>query len=74
MSKIKVKVNKEECIKCGACYSSLPEVFQASADGSSEVKEEFRDKEVTDQSMIDKIKSAQSACPTQAIKIEEING
>ena len=33
-----VKINKEECIGCGACVSTCGEVFEMGDDGKAKVK------------------------------------
>ena len=63
---MKVKVNKDACIGCGACASICPDVFELNDDGLSEakveeVKEEFQDE----------VRDAADSCPTGAIEIEE---
>ena len=35
---MKVKVNKDACIGCGACASICPDVFELNDEGLSEVK------------------------------------
>lgn len=63
---MKVKVDKDSCIGCGACTAICPEVFDLDDDGLSEVKTE----EVKDNN-IDDVKDAVDSCPTGAIEIEE---
>lgn len=63
---MKVKVDKDSCIGCGACAAICPEVFDLDDDGLSEVKTE----EVKNNN-IDDVKDAVDSCPTGAIKIEE---
>ena len=63
---MKVKVDKDSCIGCGACAAICPEVFDLDDDGLSEVKTE----EVKDNN-IDDVKDAVDSCPTGAIEIEE---
>ena len=63
---MKVKVNKDACIGCGACASICPEVFELNDEGLSEVKEE-EVKEV----LQDEVRDATDSCPTGAIVVEE---
>lgn len=72
MAKIKVTLNKANCISCGSCYASTPEAFTMDSDGTANVVESLREVEITDQAMIDKIKMARDLCPNQAIVVEEI--
>ena len=62
---MKVKVNSEACIGCGACASVSPDVFEINDDGLSQAKveevAEDKKQEVTD---------AKDACPTGAIETE----
>lgn len=40
---MKVTIDREECIACGACYSDCPEVFEENEeDGFSQIVEEYR--------------------------------
>ena len=39
---MKVKVNKEVCIGCGACQAIAPSVFEFNDEGYAETKEESR--------------------------------
>ena len=63
---MKVKVNKESCIGCGACAAICEDVFEIGDDGLSKVKV---DKVAEDK--IDAAKEAIESCPTAAI--EEVN-
>jgi ferredoxin len=59
---MKVKVNKEACIGCGACVSICPEVFSFNDEGYSEaVKDNVSDEHK------EKVKEAIESCPTEAI-------
>lgn len=63
---MKVKVDKELCIGCGACVSTCPGVFELDKDGKSQVKEDAdleKNKECADQAVM--------ACPAQAISTQE---
>ena len=64
---MKVKVNKDACIGCGACCAVAEDIFEIDDEGLSQAKVE----EVPE----DKTESAQDAidsCPTGAIeKVEE---
>lgn len=58
---MKVSVDQDKCIGCGACASLCPEVFELK-DGKSYAK-----KEETDEDCAGK---AESACPVDAIIVE----
>ena len=63
---MKVKVNKDACIGCGACAAICDEVFEINDEGLSETKVE----EVKDEFQ-DEVRDAADSCPTGAIEIEE---
>ena len=63
---MKVKVDKDACIGCGACAAICDEVFEINDEGLSvakveEVKEELQDE----------VRDAADSCPTAAIEVEE---
>lgn len=60
---MKVKVNKDACIGCGACTSIAEELFQINDEGLSEVKVE----EVA-ADLAEKATEAIESCPTGAIE------
>lgn len=62
---MKVKVNKEACIGCGACAAICDKIFELNDEGLSEVKksEVSKDEEQATRDAID-------SCPTGAI-VEE---
>ncbi len=62
---MKVKVNSDACIGCGACTAIAPDVFEINDEGISEAKvNEVMEDEV------DNAKEAIESCPTGAI-VEE---
>ena len=63
---MKVKVNKELCIGCGACQSIVPEIFEIEDDGLATAKDE-----VINDNIKEDVIDALEGCPTSAI--EEIN-
>lgn len=63
---MKVIVNKDACIGCGACAAICDEVFEINDEGLSEAKVE----EVKDEFQ-DEVRDAVDSCPTGAIEIEE---
>lgn len=67
---MKVVVNRDNCIGCGACEALCPEIFQIDDEGLStvinnEIKEELNEK----------VTEAMESCPTSAIAepTEEVN-
>ncbi len=63
---MKVVVNQNNCIGCGACESICPEVFQINDEGLSSViakEEDFTNHE-------EEIRDAVDSCPTSAITEE----
>ena len=61
---MKVEVIKDKCIGCGQCESICPDVFKIDDEGLSEVIGTINDETKDDAEM------AVSACPTDAIEIE----
>ncbi len=62
---MKVVVNRDNCIGCGACEALCPEVFQIDDEGlstaiSEEIKEELKEN----------VTEAIESCPTSAITQE----
>lgn len=62
---MKVKVNQDACIGCGACAAICDEVFELDDEGLSFAKDEN-----VDESLMDSCKEAIEACPTGAIEEE----
>ena len=60
---MKVKVNQDACIGCGACMSIADDVFEMDDQGLSSVKVS----EVPEGS-VDQAKEALESCPTGAIE------
>lgn len=61
---MKVKVNKDLCIGCGACNAIADEVFTFGDDNLAEVKADAKIEENQGQ-----IQDAHDSCPTGAIEI-----
>ena len=68
---MKVKIDHSTCIMCRSCVSVCQEVNEMKDDGTVEVKNEYKDKDIQDSALIEKIKQAQAACPATAIVTEE---
>ena len=60
---MKLKVDKDLCIGCGACQAVAPEVFEIEDDGLATVIVE----EVKDELEMDAV-DAKEGCPTNAIE------
>ena len=63
---MKVKVNRDSCIGCGACAAICDEVFEIDDEGLSTVK-----KEEVDDDKKQEVQDAADSCPTGAIEVEE---
>ena len=63
---MKVKVNKEACIGCGACAAICEDVFEIDDEGLSIAKTEEVEKKLEQE-----VRDAVDSCPTAAIIIEE---
>jgi ferredoxin len=73
---MRVEIDREECIACGACWDDCPEVFEESeADGMSQVVEAYRVDddpaagEVPDE-LEDCVRIAAEGCPVEIIHVE----
>ena len=62
----KVVISKEDCVSCGICVDTCPEVFEIGSDDVVKIKNGV-EVNVSDE----KVKSAIIDCPTEAIKIEQ---
>ena len=62
---MKVNVDKNVCIGCGACQAIAPDVFEIEDDGLATAHGEINDNNKAD--VID----ASESCPTGAIKTED---
>lgn len=62
---MKVNVNQDACIGCGACAAICDEVFEINDEGLSQAKVE----EVSEE-LEQNVKDAADACPTGAIEVE----
>lgn len=64
---MKVIVNQDACIGCGACCAICDEVFDMNDEGLSTVKD---GKEEIVKELEDSIHEAEESCPTGAIEIQ----
>lgn len=64
---MKLKVNEDLCIGCGACCANASEVFEFNEEGFAQVKVEKIPSEYEEDAM-----DAKEGCPTNAIEeVEE---
>lgn len=63
---MKVKVNQDACIGCGACEAICPDVFVLNDEGLSEVIEKQKNKELEGE-VKEQAQDAIDSCPTSAI-------
>lgn len=62
---MKVEVNRDACIGCGACAAICDDVFEIDDEGLSEAK----DVEISED-LEDAVREARDACPTEAISVQ----
>lgn len=63
---MKVKVNKDVCIGCGACTAICPDVFEFSDEGFAKAVNE-----TVPEGTEEEVKDAAEGCPTGAIETNE---
>ena len=63
---MKVKVNKDLCIGCGACQALVEDFFEIQDDGLAGVKVDKVPEDLEED-----VKDAIDGCPTQAISDED---
>lgn len=69
---MRVKVNQEACIGCGACQAIAPSVFEFNEEGYAETKEETNLLDAMDEELKEDVIDALEGCPTSAIvEVEE---
>ena len=59
---MKISVDQQKCIGCGACAATAPDIFEMGDDNKAHVKVE--------ETNSSSAKIAAEACPVEAIKIE----
>jgi ferredoxin len=68
-------VEKGECIACGSCGATAPEIFDFDAEGLAEVVlEGDNNKGVTaiEGDLVEALEEAVESCPTSCIKVAEV--
>ena len=73
---MKVHIDRDECIACGACWEDCPEVFEENeADGLSQIVEAYQaggdlgEGEVPDD-LGECVRTAAEGCPVEIIHVE----
>jgi ferredoxin len=75
--KIDVRIDRDECIMCGVCWSVCPEFYEESdEDGLSQVVEEYRVGDdlshgKASQDLEDCVEEGADGCPVAIIHVEE---
>jgi ferredoxin len=76
MDKIKVQIDRDECILCGSCWLDCPQVFEESPDdGLSQVVEQYRvdgdpARGEVPEELESCVQTAADNCPVEIIHIE----
>ena len=75
----KVTIKREECISCGACWSTCPEVFEENEeDGLSQIVEAYRISGNIAEGLVPEalgncVQEAADGCPVEVILVEEVS-
>jgi ferredoxin len=71
---MKIKIDREGCIQCGACVSSCSEVFELPDDEKAMVVEKFRKSDPAEGEVGDDLSAcaqgAADSCPVSVIAVE----
>ncbi|MGC8837466.1 MAG: ferredoxin [Anaerolineae bacterium] len=75
MAGVKVTLDREECISCGACWADCPEFFEEGDDGLSQVVERYQvggnpAEGLAPEDLADCVRSAAEGCPVEVIHVE----
>lgn len=75
MAGVKVTLDRDECISCGACWADCPEFFEEGDDGLSQVVEQYRAggslaEGLAPEDLADCVRSAAEGCPVDVIHVE----
>lgn len=66
---MKVSIDQTKCIMCGSCVAVCPEVFILKDDGTVDIKEEYKGKDIPKE-LESKVQEAHDMCAATAIIIE----
>lgn len=75
--KFKVTVDREDCISCGVCWSTCPDVFEESAeDGLTQITEQYwvggdLAEGIVPGDLEECIKDSADSCPVEVIHVSE---
>ncbi len=64
---MKINVNRDACISCGACEAIAEDIFELDDEGISVAKV----KETNDNEEMELAREASTSCPTGAIEVSE---
>jgi len=69
---MKITINREECIGCGACEAICPEIFQLAEDGKSAITEKYRKSHLghgeVGEEHVQCVENAKESCPVEVIE------
>ncbi|MFH2104638.1 MAG: ferredoxin [Parcubacteria group bacterium] len=63
MTQIKIEIDKEKCIGCGACVALCPDYFAMEGDKAKVIK--------SDGDKTDCVQEAEASCPVAAIRTQK---
>lgn len=63
---MKASIDQTKCQQCATCVAICPEVFEIKEDGTVNVKDEWKEKDVPKE-LEEKVKQAEEMCPAGAI-------
>jgi ferredoxin len=78
MGKIRIRIDRDECILCGSCWEDCPEVFEESPDdGLTQVVEKYRTGGDLAQGEVPEelescVQEAAEDCPVEIIHLEAL--
>lgn len=72
----KVRIDRDNCIGCGACTALVPDFFELNVnDGKAQIVEKYRSENNpalgdAPNNLLNDIKSAAEGCPVNAIRVD----
>ena len=71
---MKITINREGCISCGACEAACPEVFKLAEDGFSSIVQKYRKGKLSSgevgNDLTECATKSREVCPVQVISTE----